>query len=687
MAAERIVRYTLRVEPDEGNDARLAKFTGSVLGAERELAAKRAEIHNESLSKMKATDDTYLSALKSNAKKASASIADSSRRAVDRAGEAHRKTVSKITEANRSAIGSIESTSTRASASVSEAAEKSSNAAVESIGEHRKRVGELRQTYVDASRDARGRLEEWAGGVMQLGRGVASLGVLSADSTEEILRGLVAVQGVFDTVIGGVKTYQEFARVLDGVKAAQAAASAATVAASGRNVAALRAETVATQALTAARGQASAAGGVMNATGPGGVGGRAVQGLGGRLVGGAMKAGRGAAGGIASAAWGVASKAGMSVGAGVLGTAGAALAALGGAAFGLVGAFGALRNAAENGIGGGAAEGTVTNSIGGSRWNPFNQIIAWSENSAADLAEATTQRRKVELEYNKLANARNRTLADIATTEQRTLLDARLGGMAAMPGASAEEALTANRAQREELNRSRVGLMETAAGGDPAAAAKLALDLQNQEVGLLREQFSLVQSIGDQRRADALEANNLAKQELETAKQVLATEEARLSSAKERFGQLSALEQQRVIAVKQRADAGEELTRQERSLLRSVGTEQAVGIAARGDIAAAEAAGFDQFFGAGERAAIDRAAGEVGRLEREVKATADLQVKVEVDTANAENQIREALRNELEQLLPLVQALATEEAGKAKDTARQEYERRTNALATAAGGS
>src|SRR5690606_6622811 len=93
--------------------------------------------------------------------------------------------------------------------------------------------------------------------------------------------------------------------------------------------------------------------------------------------------------------------------------------------------------------------------------------------------------------------------------------------------------------------------------------------------------------------------------ELEITRSRIDEEQKRLLSAKERFGQMSPVEQQRLIQLKQRAERGEDIGVEGFRALDALGTRRERDLASGFFQRRAEAAGFDVMFGSGERRRID----------------------------------------------------------------------------------
>jgi len=117
------------------------------------------------------------------------------------------------------------------------------------------------------SRGASRKIIEVGGAFLQVAQGVATLGVLSEETTEGMLRGLVKVQGGFQIIQGLGKSYLDLTEAAQGfAKAAEAAASAQKLLATYSGV---QTAAAGVSAATAAGGAAAAGGGTAAAAASG----------------------------------------------------------------------------------------------------------------------------------------------------------------------------------------------------------------------------------------------------------------------------------------------------------------------------------------------------------------------------------------------------------------------------------
>ncbi|PQO33332.1 hypothetical protein C5Y96_10800 [Blastopirellula marina] len=128
--------------------------------------------------------------------------------------------------------------------------------------------------------------------------------------------------------------------------------------------------------------------------------------------------------------------------------------------------------------------------------------------------------------------------------------------------------------------------------------------------------------------------------------------ELQLLSARQRFGQMDEGVQQQTIAAFRKAQNGGALTRDESSLLRNVGTQQASEFAQKADLARADAAGFTQVFGAAENDTVEQLIRDSTKLKLELDDKREIEVQ---------------LNDDLERMETLASRLAEETAAQIKE--------------------
>lgn len=556
-------------------------------------------------------------------------------------------------------------------------------------------------------------LDEIAESTGKVARGVALFGLAGEENTEKLVQGLLKVQGAFDLLTGGVKLIKNINAAYEAYRASVVVAAAAQRAASANNVQAIAAETVATDALASARARAAAAGiASRNAGAAGGIG-NAVGGAAGSAI-------TGAGGGIAGS---IATKVGASAvgGSGAI-AAGAGLAALATTAFALKSSFESLGEAVDNGVSGGAAAGSYTETVGGSIYNPAAYGIMAMEglgdliqgNERNSFAEWRGGAEKSAALDSQLVNTR----ADRIQQQERdtfklenlfSQLNDTLGSMEPFGADTGERA--ASLAERRETLESRSGeILSTAGDVDSDAQEQAALQLEQVRMGLLQEEFQLRKEIRDERiqeaneslaasreeLSNAQESLRIAEDELKTTEQSVKAEQERLMTAKERFGAMSKADQQEVIRIKRKAETEgiESLEREEISRLGQVGTDDAQAIVSQANRLRADQSGFDDIFGGSQRERIDQGQQEIERrqadvqrqreltqrIEAEVQVNTELVVKVEQDNQAIINSVRDQIRGLQRELNPQIQEVARQEFEKMRGELLKQQQGRREAL-------
>lgn len=490
-----------------------------------------------------------------------------------------------------------------------------------------------------------------AEGLASMGRGVASMveslammGVLSEDNTEALLRQVIVVKTLSTAAQGALDIYKGWHKAMVAYESAVKAAA------------------VAEAALASARAASAAAGGAtFKSDGFGGV----VQ------VGGAAAANQGAAA-LAPAI------SGLTVSAMAL------PAAIAAALAGTVGAIamatnaGGFRDWAANqmgkaGIGdpdswSGWAIGMssysgitgVIEGIGGIESTASLQRNAFAEREQAERMQAQRQagldqfarhdgaaqdQFEIQRQIRQRNQANQAMIASMADPETRQ----------AMTYQQLEQAMNRMQQTRQMIagaDAMNPGMMQHA---EQQRAQQAQIEAIEHVIALRKQALSLEQQASQESmRAAQAETRELENQ-LAIEKQKFDQAEQRLMSAKERFGSLDEATQRQTISAMQKARQGQDLSREERSLLRAVGTEQAGGYARSGDLAAADAAGFDQFFGSGERQQMQSATAEQSRLKLEVEAKRALEVKITTDIDALTKNVMDAVEGLLDEQDELIE--------------------------------
>lgn len=435
----------------------------------------------------------------------------------------------------------------------------------------------------------KGSLGQGAEGFLKMARGAAILGVSGEKDLQKLLEALAKIQAAFDIARGAVDLYFALA---GGVKAYRDAVVAAKVA---------------EDALAIARARSAAAGGV---------GGAAAAG-----------SGLGAAGGLLGAAGG-------------LGLAGGA------AAFGIGAAGYSAYQFAQNDVTGSTEipwflrpTAMVSeylsgdNRIGNMMVEQSSRQLAEEQGGAAMAREAERASREIA----KMANAAR----DASITMNR------VGGILAMgslPGGDRIGAI--GEAGGVVSARQAAVRAELAAPGGMDENRRQALmaeeaDLAQQQVQLANERLQVEQEIYRTKRDEATESLSAMESELQMVQRIQQVERERLMTAKERFGAMSEAEQQRVLAVRRRAEevGAANLSVEELQLLQGVGLTSTSRIASEGLTARAEAAGFGELVTGEDTAASEAAAARERELNVSIADQREIIVQIDADYERAEAEL------------------------------------------------
>lgn len=181
------------------------------------------------------------------------------------------------------------------------------------------------------------------------------------------------------------------------------------------------------------------------------------------------------------------------------------------------------------------------------------------------------------------------------------------------------------------------------------SAREAAAEAGQREIAAAQERLQVEQEITAEKIRAADESIARTEQEISLREQWIENERQRLMSAEERFGQLTTAEQQQVIGIAQRAEAGDKnLTVEEMQKLQRVGTREAKQLASDFFRQRAEAGGFSERFGGKERANIEEWAGEKSQLEVRLKDQREFKVSLERDDAKLADQLASQVEDILE---------------------------------------
>lgn len=200
------------------------------------------------------------------------------------------------------------------------------------------------------------------------------------------------------------------------------------------------------------------------------------------------------------------------------------------------------------------------------------------------------------------------------------------------------------RSRREDTEKQLAG---ATTDSDRERLAERAAQLAKEEADSAGRRYELEKSLIDEKRSVLRESIAAGERELELTQSRVRADKEKLTSAQERFGQMTMFEQGRAIEAKKKADAGLPLNRDELRSLRSVGTEDATKIARERDVAAAERAGFSKFFGKPERDRI--AAGEESEKKLTLKLESERELIVSLDAD--EDRLVEGVKNDVAELV------------------------------------
>lgn len=371
-----------------------------------------------------------------------------------------------------------------------------------------------------------------------------------------------------------------------------------------------------------------------------------------------------AGGAAASAAGGT----GMVVGGGAAVTFAAGVAALGGVVAGLTSAVKSVQDVADNGLFGGAEVGGWSDTIASWEVAVADWIgdVTGFFNIVNDelVAEAEARRQSVALE-NEIIRARKQIATEVEaqTRAAQRGVDDRAAAFNSV-SMSDEERLAQMRLRDEKEGNIAAGLraqlpddssLWRADDGTMAIANEL-MAIDDQRLGAQTEMLALSKQIADTQKEGARSAVESLQQELQMREDERRTIEESLMTAKERFAAMSELEQRQAIAAKAKADQGGvmSLNDQERALLRRVGTGDATRAARVADVAEADRAGFDRFFGRAERAALVENRNEQQKITADIVDKREFIAKVEFDAEQIAKKLSEtvsALMDSQEQII------------------------------------
>lgn len=451
-------------------------------------------------------------------------------------------------------------------------------------------------------------------GVVDLGRGMALLGLVSEDNSQKFLQSLVMIEGVVSTLKGGADLAEGLTGMMRGGAGRAAGAAAAASAASGA-------------------ASAVGSGGFMTAT-----------------VGG--------------------------VGVGVAGAAAAFIAAIGSVSLVAV-ELKEIFSGTANEVG------SVTDTI--ATWevglvSSLGELTGWFDlvgNAATKEAEAKANLFKIEQERldaikgAELDAARQIEFGQAANDEKYLRFASQTGGGTDSP-LQAEISIYA--AALGDYQQSQKTLAELAAAGaegtkeyadQVARAAEYSAKIERTQESVVQ----LEKAAAKEKIDGAQKSIDLANKELDSRMKMLETLQEQRMTAAERFAALDDLQKSEAISALRQAQTqgATSLSDAQRSLLRSVGGDEANRFAREADIAEARAAGFDTSFGVG----FDQ---QTARLEKEkAQFQAVIQEQNQI-VINVEDRTRQVVENVVKEYAKVIQDSNREIERRVKENAQKQVQ-------------
>ena len=176
-------------------------------------------------------------------------------------------------------------------------------------------------------------------------------------------------------------------------------------------------------------------------------------------------------------------------------------------------------------------------------------------------------------------------------------------------------------------------------GGLGLTGGPTGVALVERQVALRQRELDLVRQIGQEQKQAAQERIRGLQAELQTQEKIADQMRAQLTTAAERFGQLSPQEQQRTIAAQLKLQQGAQLSQEDRRRLRGLGLDSVTAGVQAQDIADANRAGFSRFFGGAERQQLAQAQREQIRLSVAIQREKNFVVQIESDTQREAQQL------------------------------------------------
>lgn len=454
-------------------------------------------------------------------------------------------------------------------------------------------VGPARQAALNELQAASEKMEEsWIGAARSISGAVRGVAMIAASQSEDMAKAvntLLVVQGTVDAVLGSVEGVQKVGKAV-------------------KDYGSFRRQAVSVAAAAAA----------------------------------AIPSAGSVAGGAGASASGIG---GMAVGGGAATLFGAALAAAAGATVGFVSVLKTSTAIAENGLGGGAVVGGWVDSIATAEvkvWDWIGDMTgAWSVVNNEILEEAEVRRKGTQMEL-QLQRDRERMARemDIQRRSEESAIDAganAFNDVSMSPGEKLKQMQ-----MQDEKNSNRASSLRDRLGSDPELGMNNGLldiheslqSIEAERMSSQKEMLTLAKQIADEQIRGANESIKASQEQLEIKRKEAQAIEESLLSAKERFAQMSELDQKKAFAAQEKVNASgaESLSDAERAILRRVGTEDANKAARRADVAEADSKGFNQLFGGAEQRKFAGNQLEQVKIQAEIADKREFIARIEQDT-------------------------------------------------------
>jgi hypothetical protein len=437
----------------------------------------------------------------------------------------------------------------------------------ESLAEHVVEIGNMTNQQNKALEDMAKAGVKAAKGLIDVGKGLVYIGLVSEESSHKLMQGMAATEGVVNVLKGGIDVAESLGKGATGVKALLASASAA------------RSAGTATLMTTSVAG----------------------------------------------------------VGVGVAGTFAAAAAALGSVAL-------AAQVVREQFNGTADEAGSLTRRI--AEWE--SGIVNWIGKATGlfdwqgDVATEKAQERSDEF---KIENQRQEAVKTATLDKESSLRIARLEAQAKQSRLAVsnqsnsgqlivEESILAKAITEYERVQTKVAELQ-AKGAEGSVEYVRAMKDAEVYAGMIEQSAAATSRLTQQSGKDQVDAAkkvaDAAQRELDTRKKMLDVVNEQRMTAAERFASLDDMQKASAIeALKTaRTRGGASLTDEQKSLLRSVGGNEAARFAREGDLAEARAFGFDTSFGTDFNKERVRLESERSSFEAVIKDQSNIVINIE----------------------------------------------------------